>query len=256
MTDDWRNQLGCIEDDPCAYDHTCTNHRLVADLVAAKDAQIAALEIAISQERGAVTDLARERDALEQARIEAVAHFQGVQAERNDLREQIAALEVDLDGQRGAYVMATRENGELKQKIAALEARVESLQTLISDFHEAIGGTPHGWSLVKEVKHKLAALETEVGRLRQCRTCGGVPHPSGKVCICDGTNFVEEEIRNLRLELFAAEQDLAPFVALARIAEKHLDATAIAGNYQSATWIALQNALAHPTAQRAVTETG
>ena len=40
--------------------------------------------------------------------------------------------------------------------------------------------------------------------------------------------------------------------ALAKVAELHLDSTAIAGPYQSRTWIALQMALAHPAVRRAV----
>ena len=51
MSDDWRNELRCVHTDPCAYDHTCRNHRRVADLVAAKDAQIAALEAEVERLR-------------------------------------------------------------------------------------------------------------------------------------------------------------------------------------------------------------
>ena len=49
MSDDWRNELRCVHTDPCAYDHTCRNHRRVADLVAAKDEKIAALEAEVQR---------------------------------------------------------------------------------------------------------------------------------------------------------------------------------------------------------------
>ena len=109
------------------------------------------------------------------------------------------------------------------------------------------------WCATKDAQ--IAALEAEVGRLRQCRTCGGIPHASGKVCICGGTNFVEEEIRHLRLELFAAQQDLAPFVALAQAAEQVLaywGAGEMEHNYPRGQLKELRQALAHPTIQRAV----
>ena len=64
--------------------------------------------------------------------------------------------------------------------------------------------------------NQLACGAAEIRRLRECRTCGGSPHPSGKTCICGGTNFVEEELRQIRLALFAAEQDLATHRALVR----------------------------------------
>src|SRR3990167_11370728 len=102
---------------------------------------------------------------------------------------------------------------------------------------------------------EIAALEAEVKWLRQCRTCGGIPPSSGKVCICGGTNFVEEEIRHLRLELFAAQQDLAPFVALAQAAEQVLaywGAGEMEHDYPRGQLKELRQALAHPTIQRAV----
>ena len=149
----------------------------------------------------------------------------------------------------------------------------------MSDLYEA-KDAEHLAALCATQAAQIAALEVEAERLRQCRTCGAIPHPSGKVCICGGTNFVEEEIRNLRLELFAAEAevgrwkdyelskdiaeiksgyaDFAPFVALARTTQKFYDwvlATVDAGYLAPVECVdEVHAALAHPTIQRAVKE--
>ena len=85
---------------------------------------------------------------------------------------------------------------------------------MIDDITLAGWEQPHpSLSLTQE---RLREAIREIRRLRECRTCGGFPHPSGKVCICGGTNFVEEELRQIRLALFAAEQDLAAHQAVVR----------------------------------------
>ena len=79
-------------------------------------------------------------------------------------------------------------------------------------------GTSKGW-ITESGKCNAIHLRqaiTEIRRLRECRTCGGAPHPSGKVCICGGTNFVEEELRQIRLALFAAERGLTAHRAVVR----------------------------------------
>src|SRR3990167_4338830 len=115
---------------------------------------------------------------------------------------QIAALEKDIIRLTGAWVAE-------EQKVAALEEELEWHRDADRQDYIRTGGRSSS-----KLLEEIAALEAEVKWLRQCRTCGGIPPSSGKVCICGGTNFVEEEIRHLRLELFAAQQDFAPFVAL------------------------------------------
>ena len=42
----------------------------------------------------------------------------------------------------------------------------------------------------------------------RCWTCGGEPLTSGRVCICGGSGFHDDEVRNLRLQVLSLEKKL------------------------------------------------
>ena len=102
------------------------------------------------------------------------------------------------------------------------------------------------WELTPSPNGYLQQAIAEIRRLRECRTCGGAPHPSGKVCICGGTNFVEEELRQIRLALFAAEQDLAAHQAVVRELAEELDGIWLDPQDHPETVKRINGLLAHP----------
>jgi len=62
-----------------------------------------------------------------------------------------------------------------------------------------------------------ARVEEERRILLACRTCSGVPHASGIVCICGGSNQVDRELDGLRARLVAAEEDVEAFERLSEL---------------------------------------
>lgn len=61
---------------------------------------------------------------------------------------------------------------------------------------------------VTELEKMAAVIDAwlEERDAHSCGTCGGTPHPSGRVCVCGGTGDSRDEARGLRLVLVERDQ--------------------------------------------------
>ena len=91
------------------------------------------------------------------------------------------------------------EAREVVESIHKMAGPMSELDHLIVWLYEALDEAR------RELKDHREAYE----RLVVCSTCGGIPHTSGKTCICDGTGTVYAEVRGLHDYVFTLETRLA-----------------------------------------------
>jgi hypothetical protein len=86
----------------------------------------------------------------------------------------------------------------VSEALREAEARIDRLQRDVGRLMCEAG-------VEVEKEKRLEVLEAALRKAEICTTCGGSPHPSGKVCVCGGTGDRSRETIGLREAFFAAE---------------------------------------------------